>query len=53
MEINPLPGLDPRESNFPMMAYAGGMQYDELIEAVLMSAFNRKKGGLVEQPHCR
>jgi len=43
LEINPLPGLDPKESNFPMMVYAAGMKYDELIESVLMSAFQRRK----------
>lgn len=42
LEINPLPGLNPRESNFPLMAYAAGMQYDDLIEAILLSASERK-----------
>ncbi|MCM8780434.1 MAG: ATP-grasp domain-containing protein [Candidatus Omnitrophica bacterium] len=41
LEINPLPGLNPKESNFPMMAYAVGMRYDELIEAILTSALER------------
>lgn len=43
LEINPLPGLDPKESNFPIMAYAAGMKYEDLIEAILMSASERKK----------
>ena len=43
LEINPLPGLDPKESNFPMMAYAAGMKYEDLIEAILMSASRRKE----------
>ncbi len=43
LEINPLPGLDPHESNFPIMAYAAGMQYEDLIEAILMSASERKR----------
>ena len=43
LEINPLPGLDPKESSFPKMAYAAGMQYDDLIESVLLSAFQRRK----------
>jgi D-alanine-D-alanine ligase len=43
LEINPLPGLNPKESNFPIMAYAAGMKYDELIEAILMSAYQRRK----------
>jgi D-alanine-D-alanine ligase len=44
LEINPLPGLNPDESNFPLMAYAAGMQYHELIETILMSAYERRKG---------
>ena len=43
LEINPLPGLDPRESNFPIMAYAAGMKYEDLIEAILMSASQRRR----------
>ncbi len=47
LEINPLPGLNPKDSNFPMMAYAAGMKYDDIIESVLMGAFQRrsKKNG--------
>ncbi len=44
LEINPLPGLDPKESNFPIMAYAAGMKYEDLIEAILTSAAKRRKG---------
>jgi D-alanine-D-alanine ligase len=43
LEINPLPGLDPKESNFPLMAYAAGMKYEDLIETILMSAFMRRR----------
>ncbi|MEI6831983.1 MAG: ATP-grasp domain-containing protein [Candidatus Omnitrophota bacterium] len=43
LEINPLPGLDPKESNFPLMAYAAGMKYEDLIEAILVSASERKR----------
>jgi len=43
LEINPLPGLDPKESNLPIMAYAAGMKYDDLIEAIILSASERKK----------
>jgi len=43
LEINPLPGLDPKESNFPIMAYAAGMKYEELIEVILMSAASRRR----------
>jgi D-alanine-D-alanine ligase len=42
LEINPLPGLDPKESNFPIMAYAAGMKYEDLIEAIVLSASERK-----------
>ncbi|MDP2923522.1 MAG: ATP-grasp domain-containing protein [Candidatus Omnitrophota bacterium] len=42
LEINPLPGLHPRESNLPLMAYAAGIKYADLIEAILMSALERK-----------
>ena len=44
LEINPLPGLNPQESNFPLMAYAAGMKYEDLIEAILMSASRTGKG---------
>ncbi|MFA4888716.1 MAG: ATP-grasp domain-containing protein [Candidatus Omnitrophota bacterium] len=44
LEINPLPGLDPRESNFPLMAYAAGMKYEDLIDSILTSAAKRRKG---------
>ena len=43
LEINPLPGLDPKESNFPIMAYSDGMKYEDLIEAIVLSASERKK----------
>ena len=43
LEINPLPGLDPKESNFPLMAYAAGLKYEDLIEAILISAFKRRR----------
>ncbi|MBM3250585.1 MAG: ATP-grasp domain-containing protein [Candidatus Omnitrophica bacterium] len=43
LEINPLPGLDPKESNFPLMAYAAGLSYEDLIEAILLSASERNK----------
>ena len=41
LEINPLPGLNPRESNFPIMAYAAGMKYDDIIDSILTSAYQR------------
>ena len=41
LEINPLPGLNPQESNFPIMAYAAGMKYEDLIEAIVISALQK------------
>ncbi len=41
LEINPLPGINPKESNFPIMAYAAGMKYEDLIDAILTSASER------------
>ncbi|MCX5702856.1 MAG: ATP-grasp domain-containing protein [Candidatus Omnitrophica bacterium] len=43
LEINPLPGLNPRESNFPRMAYAAGMKYEDIIDEILMSAYRRNR----------
>ena len=43
LEINPLPGLNPHESNFPIMAYAAGMKYEDLIEGILISASKRSR----------
>ncbi|HRZ13944.1 MAG TPA: ATP-grasp domain-containing protein [Candidatus Omnitrophota bacterium] len=43
LEINPLPGLNPKESNFPLMVYAAGMKYEDLINSILMNAFQRRK----------
>ncbi|NQT95621.1 MAG: ATP-grasp domain-containing protein [Candidatus Omnitrophica bacterium] len=43
LEINPLPGLDQKESNFPMIAKAAGISYDKLIETILMLAVSRYK----------
>ncbi|MCM8778462.1 MAG: ATP-grasp domain-containing protein [Candidatus Omnitrophica bacterium] len=54
LEINPLPGLDPIESNFPLMARTAGISYKELVNKILEVALKRvngrfKKGGrLVE-----
>jgi len=44
LEINPLPGLDPHASNFPLMAYSAGMKYEDLIEIILLSGYNRQRG---------
>jgi len=41
LEVNPLPGLDPKESNFPLIARAAGIEYKELIRTMLNSAIER------------
>jgi D-alanine-D-alanine ligase len=41
LEVNPLPGLDPEESNFPMIARASGIEYKDLIKSILDSAIER------------
>lgn len=41
LEINPLPGLNPRSSDFPIMAKLMGMSYNSLIAAVFASAIKR------------
>ena len=41
LEVNPLPGLDPDESNFPMIAKAYKMEYRNLIKTILESAMER------------
>lgn len=41
LEVNPLPGLDPNESNLPLIARAYGMDYNRLIETVLKLAISR------------
>ncbi len=41
IEINPLPGLAPGYSDFPMIAEFNGIDYDSLVRAVLESAFKR------------
>jgi D-alanine-D-alanine ligase len=41
LEVNPLPGLDPKESNFPKIVQASGIEYKDLIKSILESAINR------------
>ncbi|MEN3044612.1 MAG: D-alanine--D-alanine ligase [Candidatus Hydrothermales bacterium] len=41
LEINPLPGLNPETSDFPIMAYKKGFTYSEIIRMILDSAFER------------
>ena len=41
LEINPLPGLSPRDSNFPVMTGAAGIPHDALIQRIVELATAR------------
>lgn len=41
LEINPLPSLNPKSGDLPIMAYKMGWVYEELIATVLKSAIER------------
>lgn len=41
IEINPLPGLAPGYSDYPMLAAANGVDYEQLVLAVLNAALQR------------
>jgi len=41
LEANPLPGLAPGYSDFPMLAEFAGVGYDELVRAILDAALKR------------
>lgn len=41
LEINPLPGLAPEYSDFPMLANFNGTNYNDLVNQVLESALSR------------
>jgi len=41
LEINPLPGLNPKSSDLPIMAYKMGWNYQGLISSVLNAALQR------------
>lgn len=44
LEINPLPGLNPKSSDLPIMAYKMGWNYGRLINSVLNAALDRYPG---------
>ncbi|MFH1867748.1 MAG: ATP-grasp domain-containing protein [Candidatus Omnitrophota bacterium] len=46
LEVNPLPGLDPSESNFPVIAKAVGMSYNKLVGTIIDLAVSRYKESL-------
>lgn len=41
LEINPLPGLNPKSSDLPIMAIKMGLTYQDLISAILQSTIER------------
>ena len=41
LEINPLPGLSPLESNFPVMTASAGISHDALIQRIVAIAMSR------------
>ena len=41
LELNPLPGLSPLESNFPVMTTAAGLSHDALIQRIVELAMAR------------
>ncbi|NIA23844.1 MAG: D-alanine--D-alanine ligase [Proteobacteria bacterium] len=41
LEINPLPGLNPVYSDFPIMARFKGVEYDDFIGSILSQGFKR------------
>ena len=43
LEVNPLPGLDQTESNFPVMTTAAGVSYDALINRLVDLALMRSR----------
>lgn len=43
LEINPLPGLHPTHSDFPMIATQEGMEYEELLGQIINSSLKRLK----------
>lgn len=49
LEVNPLPGLSPQESNFPIMTTAAGIAHPALITHLVELALARYRQGA--QPH--
>ena len=51
LEINPLPGLDPLESNFPVMTNAAGIAYPVLINRLIDLAVTRyREAAHIQEP---
>ncbi len=43
LEINPLPGLNPKSSDLPIMAGKIGITYQELVSSILHSSMERNQ----------
>jgi D-alanine-D-alanine ligase len=43
LEVNPLPGLSPWDSNFPAMTQAAGLSHDALIQRIVELAMSRSR----------
>lgn len=43
LEVNPLPGLDPKDSNFPYIAKCAGLSYAELMNKIVEVSLERHK----------
>ena len=52
LEVNPLPGLDPQESNFPLMTTAAGISYGAVINRLVDLALARH-GARTPEPSSR
>ena len=52
LEVNPLPGLDPLESNLPMIARSAGLSHETLLQTIVYLAAERtpKLAGRVPTP---
>jgi D-alanine-D-alanine ligase len=46
LEINPLPGLNPKSSDLPIMAAKMGWDYHKLVSSILRAALDRYPGHL-------
>ncbi|MBI2094196.1 MAG: D-alanine--D-alanine ligase [Candidatus Omnitrophica bacterium] len=45
LEVNPLPGLSPLDSNFPIATQAAGFSHDKLIQRIVELAMARYRSG--------
>jgi len=50
LEINPLPGLSPLDSNFPVMTRAAGMSHEALIQRIVELAMSRYRRVPPQEP---